>query len=233
MRDVEHGRIAPGNAGARRLVAQHREVEADILADDHPACERLPELLEQLGEARRAGDVGVGDSMDPSGRGRDRDPGSTRVSIRGSPRTMGPRIATAPIWTMRSFATSSPVVSRSSTIAGRAASAVCSAGGGRRASRPPGAQPKGRGCRSTVVGPSHSAAAGTRPDATAGRTAGAAWLGRRRAAGIEHSRRSVEGMALDDGLVPLRPGRDEVDRDPGERFDAIEVGTGARGQIGA
>ena len=60
------------------------------------------------------------------------------------------------------------------------------------------------------------------------------WRGMaRQAAGIEHSRRSVEGMALDDGLVPLRPGRDEVDRDPGERFDAIEVGTGARGQIGA
>ena len=51
-------------------------------------------------------------------------PGSTRVSRRVSSRITGPRIATAPTWTMRSFATSNPVVSRSSAIAGRAASAV-------------------------------------------------------------------------------------------------------------
>ena len=50
--------------------------------------------------------------------------GSIRVSRRGSSRMTGPRIATAPTWTMRSFATSNPVVSRSSAIAGRAASAV-------------------------------------------------------------------------------------------------------------
>ena len=58
-------------------------------------------------------------------------PGSTRASMRGVLRTTGPRSATAPIWTMRSFATSRPVVSRSSAIAGGAASAVWL--GGRRA----------------------------------------------------------------------------------------------------
>ena len=55
-------------------------------------------------------------------------PGSTYVSMRGSPRTAAPCIATAPIWTIRSFAMSSPVVSRSSATAGSAASAVWLAG---------------------------------------------------------------------------------------------------------
>ena len=51
-------------------------------------------------------------------------PGSTRVSMRGVLRTLDPCIATAPIWTIRSFATSRPVVSRSNATAGSAASAV-------------------------------------------------------------------------------------------------------------
>ena len=155
-------------------------------------------------------------------------PGSTRVSIRGSPRTVGPRIATAPIRTMRSFATSSPVVSRSSATAGSAASAVCL--GGRRASRLPGAQPKRQGCCPTVD-PSRSVPVGTRPDATAGSSASAAWL--REAAGIEVPRRSIEGVVLDDGLVAFRPGREEVDRDSGERFDPPEVRARVRRQTGA
>ena len=43
MCDVESGGVAPGQAGARRLVAEHGEVEPDVLADDDPARERFPE----------------------------------------------------------------------------------------------------------------------------------------------------------------------------------------------
>ena len=37
VRDVEGGRVAPRHAGTRRLVAQHGEVEADVLADHNTA----------------------------------------------------------------------------------------------------------------------------------------------------------------------------------------------------
>ena len=44
--DVEHRWIAPGHAGARRLVAKHCEVETNVLADDDTARERLHERLQ-------------------------------------------------------------------------------------------------------------------------------------------------------------------------------------------
>ena len=74
MRHIERRRVTPGHTGPRRLVAQHGEVEADVLTDDHPAREHLRQRLEQLGKLRRARDPGVGDSMNPGGRGGDRNP---------------------------------------------------------------------------------------------------------------------------------------------------------------
>lgn len=57
MSDVESGRIAPGHAGAGRLVTQHGQIEPDVLADDDAAPERLAETLDQIREARSSNDV--------------------------------------------------------------------------------------------------------------------------------------------------------------------------------
>ena len=75
MRDVERQRVVPGQSGARRLVAQHREVEPDVLADHHATREHLDQRFEHLGELRRARDVDFGNPVDPGRRGGDRDPG--------------------------------------------------------------------------------------------------------------------------------------------------------------
>ena len=75
VRDVERRRVVPGQSGARRLVAQHREVEPDALADHHATREHLDQRFEQLGELRRARDVGIRNPVDPGRRGGDRDLG--------------------------------------------------------------------------------------------------------------------------------------------------------------
>ena len=75
MRDVESGGVAPGHAGARRLVAEHGEVEPDVLADDDPARERFPERLDELGEGRSPRDAGIGQPVDAGGFGGDGNPG--------------------------------------------------------------------------------------------------------------------------------------------------------------
>ena len=75
VRDVEGGRVAPGRAGARRFVAQDREIEPDVLADDDAAPERFAQRLDQLGKARRPRDAGAGQPVDAGGPGGDGDPG--------------------------------------------------------------------------------------------------------------------------------------------------------------
>ena len=53
-RHVERRRLVPGEARARRLVAQHREVEADVVADDHAAREHVAQRRTDAREIRRA-----------------------------------------------------------------------------------------------------------------------------------------------------------------------------------
>ena len=72
MRDIQSRRIAPGHVGSRRLVAQHREVEADVLADDHASREHFRKRTDRLRESRCIHHLGVGDAVNPGRRGRNR-----------------------------------------------------------------------------------------------------------------------------------------------------------------
>ena len=190
MSDVERGRLVPRHTGACRLVAQHRKVEANVLADDHSTREHLRKRVDQVGEPGRPRDPGVGDSMDATRRRGDRYSGvDARVDAR-------------------------LVQDDGSAHRNRSDSGRCD-----RLRRPVRWFPDRALPR---AGPR------ARYDAVAGEPA---FLTSSRLQAIARHRRlrpSVEWMALDDGLVAPRPGRDDVDGDPDERFDPLDEG--ARGQ---
>ena len=75
MRVQRLGRLVQGIFGARAFALQHREIEADRVADQHGVVEIARELRPRRGEPRRVRNRRVVEAVDARGVGRDRDIG--------------------------------------------------------------------------------------------------------------------------------------------------------------